>query len=175
MQTWGNGQIILRIQPRNGVLRVPGSALRGRTAPAGLLRRRALSRSSRVDPIDRARSPQARGAVVRRRRRVPALEQLQMELGPERARWSLSRLVTNSKHRERIMERVEFVRRFFPEIESLTIRLGLAQKRGVLGGVARPRAPRHLVSSAPPRLLYGRPRVHNLLQARGWVRRRALL
>ncbi len=38
-----------------------------------------------------------------------------------------------SPHRERILERVEFVRRFFPELDGCTVRLGLAQKPGVLG------------------------------------------
>ena len=56
-----------------------------------------------------------------------------MDLGPARPRWSFSRLVLVSPHRERIKERIEFVRRFFPELDSLTIRVGLAQKRGVLG------------------------------------------
>lgn len=56
-----------------------------------------------------------------------------MDLGPERPRWSLSRLVLRSPHRERILTRLEFVRRFFPEIDSCTVRVGLARKRGVLG------------------------------------------
>jgi hypothetical protein len=56
-----------------------------------------------------------------------------MELGPERPRWSFSRLVLRSPHRERIRERLEFVRRFFPEMDGCTVRVGLAQKRGVLG------------------------------------------
>jgi hypothetical protein len=56
-----------------------------------------------------------------------------MELGPERPRWVFSRLVLASPHRERIQDRLEFVRRFFPEIEGWTIRVGMAKKRGVLG------------------------------------------
>ncbi len=125
-----------------------------------------------MEPIDRVRAPQARGAVVRRRRRAIALEQLRMELGPERARWSFSRLVTNSPHRERILERVEFVRRFFPEIETLTIRLGLAQKRGVLGwGSLDPDRPGIWVR--PRRLEYFTiaHEFTHLLQARGLVPR----
>ena len=76
----------------------------------------------------------ARAVRPRRRGRAPApLEQLALELGPARPRWSLSRLVLRSPHRARILERLEFVRRFFPELEGCTIRIGLAQKRGVLG------------------------------------------
>lgn len=69
----------------------------------------------------------------RARSRRIALEQLAFDLGPDRSRWSLSRLVLRSPHRERILERLEFVRRFFPEMDGSTIRVGLAQKRGVLG------------------------------------------
>jgi hypothetical protein len=72
-------------------------------------------------------------AARRQRRRSVPLEQLAFELGPERPRWSLSRLVLKSPHRQRIIERLEFVRRFFPELEGVTVRVGLAQKRGVLG------------------------------------------
>ena len=61
------------------------------------------------------------------------LEQLAMELGPARPRWTFSRRVIGSPHLNRIRERLEFVRRFFPEIESLTVRVGLAEKRGILG------------------------------------------
>jgi len=56
-----------------------------------------------------------------------------MELGPARPRWTFSRRVLVSPHMNRIRERLEFVRRFFPEIESLTVRVGLAEKRGILG------------------------------------------
>lgn len=56
-----------------------------------------------------------------------------MDLGPERPRWTFSRLVLKSAHHARIVEHLEFARRFFPELEGLTIRIGLAQKRGVLG------------------------------------------
>jgi len=61
------------------------------------------------------------------------LEQLAFELGPQRPAWSFSRLVRVSPHQARIRERVEFVRRFFPELDTCTVRVGLAQKRGVLG------------------------------------------
>lgn len=70
---------------------------------------------------------------ARRRARIVALEQLAFELGPEQRRWSYSRRVLVSPHFARIRERVEFVRRFFPELDGCTIRVGLALKRGVLG------------------------------------------
>ena len=56
-----------------------------------------------------------------------------MDFGPPRPRWDLSRLVEHSPHRPRILERLEFVRRFFPELADGTVRVGLARKRGVLG------------------------------------------
>src|SRR5438093_2859205 len=67
------------------------------------------------------------------RGRVFPLEQLVFELGPERPRWTFSRLALASPHRERIRSRLEFVRRFFPELDGCTVHVGLAQKRGVLG------------------------------------------
>lgn len=70
---------------------------------------------------------------ARRRARIVQLEQLAFELGPEQRRWSYSRRVLASPHLARIRERVEFVRRFFPELDGSTIRVGLAVKRGVLG------------------------------------------
>ncbi len=76
----------------------------------------------------------AASAPPRPRRRGPRLlEQLALDLGPERRRWTLSRRVTASAHRERILEHLEFARRFFPELEGIDIRVGLALKRGVLG------------------------------------------
>jgi hypothetical protein len=66
------------------------------------------------------------------RRRVTPLEQLVLDFGPARPRWELSRLVARSPHRARILERLEFVRRFFPELADGTVRVGLARKRGVL-------------------------------------------
>lgn len=56
-----------------------------------------------------------------------------MDLGPDSRRWDFSRVVLRSPHRSRIRERLEFVRRFFPELDGVTVRVGLAQKRGVLG------------------------------------------
>ena len=69
----------------------------------------------------------------RRARPVLALEQLAFELPPPAPRWSFSRLVLKSPHQARIRERIEFVRRFFPELDNVTIKVGLALKRGVLG------------------------------------------
>lgn len=114
----------------------------------------------------------ANGAGTRRstRRRRVGLEQLAFDLGPERPRWRLSRLVKQSRHRERILERLEFVRRFFPELEDCTIRVGLARKPGVLGwGSLDPEEPGVWVR---PRLLDYFTIAHeftHLLQARGLV------
>ena len=81
----------------------------------------------------RALSVASQPRTVRRRRRIVPLEQIAMDFGPPRPRWDLSRLVERSPHRSRILERLEFVRRFFPELADGTVRVGLAQKRGVLG------------------------------------------
>jgi hypothetical protein len=113
-----------------------------------------------------------RGARTRLRRVPTPLEQLTLELGPERPRWSLSRLVLRSPHRPRILERLEFARRFFPELESCTVRVGLAQKRGILGwGSLDPERPGIWVR---PRRLDTFTIAHeftHLLQARGLVPR----
>src|SRR5262249_22766901 len=71
--------------------------------------------------------------MARRRRRSRPFEQLAMDLGPERPPWRFSRLVLASPHLARIREKLEYVRRFFPEMDDATIRVGLARKRGVLG------------------------------------------
>jgi hypothetical protein len=100
------------------------------------------------------------------------LEQLFMDFGPERPRWTFSRLVQASPHRQRIRERLEFVRRFFPELENMTIHVGLAQKRGVLGwGSLDPDRPGIWVR--PRRLDYFTVahEFTHLLQARGLVPR----
>ena len=105
---------------------------------------------------------------VRRRAAIMPLEQLAMDLGPEQPRWRMTRLVLRSPHRDRILERVEFVRRFFPEIDRCTVTLGLAQKRGVLGwGSLDPERPGIWVR---PRVLHRFTVAHeltHLLQARG--------
>ena len=80
-----------------------------------------------------ALSAASQSRPARRRRRIVPLEQIVMDFGPPRPRWDLSRLVERSPHRSRILERLEFVRRFFPELADGTVRVGLAQKRGVLG------------------------------------------
>jgi len=56
-----------------------------------------------------------------------------MDLGPPRSPWTFSRLVLRSPHRARIRERLEFVRSFFPELDEVTVRVGLVRRRGILG------------------------------------------
>jgi len=105
-----------------------------------------------------------------RRRRVRPLEQLAFELGPARPLWSFSRRVLASPHRARICERLEFVRRFYPELEGITVRVGMALKRGVLGwGSLDPERPGVWVR--PRRLEYFTiaHEFTHLLQARGLV------
>jgi hypothetical protein len=111
--------------------------------------------------------------VVRRRvRRLRPLEQLAFELGPETPRWRFSRLVTASRHAVRIRERLEFVRAFFPELDGITVRVGIALKPGVLGwGSLDPDQPGVWVR---PRRLDHFTIAHeftHLLQARGLVPR----
>lgn len=99
------------------------------TRPARTPRRAAVAEAASGLPQRRASTPSPA-----RRRRVPRpLEQLAFDLGPETPRWRFSRLVEASAHKERIVEHLEFARRFFPEFEGVEIRVGLAQKRGVLG------------------------------------------
>lgn len=113
------------------------------------------------------------------RRRTAPLEQLVLELPRETPRWSLSRLVQRSPHRPRILARLEFVRRFFPEMNGATIRVGLAQKRGVLGwGSLDPERPGLWVRPRITRYFTIAHEFTHLLQARGLPRalrqRRAL-
>ena len=82
-----------------------------------------------IEASDVPRTP----AALEHPRRVVPLEQLALHLACAPSRWSFSRLVLRSPHRARIIERLDFVRRFFPEMNGTTIRVGLAQKRGVLG------------------------------------------
>jgi hypothetical protein len=95
-----------------------------------------------------------------------------MDLGPERPPWRFSRLVVASAHFARIREKLEYVRRFFPELNSITIRVGLARKPGVLGwGSLDPDEPGVWVR---PRRLDAFTIAHeftHLLQARGLVPR----
>jgi hypothetical protein len=91
-----------------------------------------------------------------------------LHLDPRSARWRYSRLVERSRHLARILGRLEFVRRHFPELDGLCIRVGLARKRGVLGwGSLDPREPGIWVR---PRALHFFTIAHeltHLLQARG--------
>lgn len=106
----------------------------------------------------------------RMRRRVRPFEQIALDLGPERPRWRFSRLVERSPHAARIRERIDFVRAFFPELDGVTVRVGLALKRGVLGwGSLDPEQPGIWVR---PRRLDHFTIAHeltHLLQARGLV------
>ena len=86
--------------------------------------------------------------------------------------WRLARTVEQSPHRRRILERLDLVRRYFPELDGVCVRVGLARKRGVLGwGSLDPDAPGIWVR---PRKLDRFTIAHeltHLLQARGLVPR----
>jgi len=80
--------------------------------------------------------------------------------------------VLASPHVRRIRERLEFVRSFFPELDAVTVRVGLARKPGVLGwGSLDPERPGVWVR--PRRLDYFTiaHEFTHLLQARGEVPR----
>ena len=117
--------------------------------------------------IRRAPSPRP---VRRRPPRMKLLEQTVLDLGPERPRWTFSRLVEKSPHKPRMLEYLEFTRKFFPELDGVTIHIGLAQKRGVLGwGSLDPEKPGVWIR---PRRLSHFTIAHeftHLLQARGLV------
>jgi len=103
---------------------------------------------------------------------VRPLEQLALELGPARPRWTFSRRVLASPHRARICERLEFVRRFYPELEGTTVRVGMALKRGVLGwGSLDPERPGVWVRPRQLQLFTIAHEYTHLLQARGLVPR----
>ena len=125
------------------------------------------TRRGAPDPRAAARSRGASRPVTR-----SPLEQLALDLACDPPRWSLSRLVERSPHRPRILERLDFVRRFFPEMNGATIRVGLARKRGVLGwGSLDPEHPGVWVR---PRLTHFFTIAHeftHLLQARRLVPR----
>jgi hypothetical protein len=120
----------------------------------------------------RTGTPAVPGGPRRRVSRLRALEQLTFDLGTPRPRWTFSRLVLASPHARRIRERLEFVRGFFPELDAVTVRVGLARKPGVLGwGSLDPDAPGVWVR---PRRLDHFTIAHeltHLLQARGLVPR----
>src|SRR5262249_38136924 len=112
------------------------------------------------------------GVPVRRRRMPRLLEQLSLGLDPVRPRWTLSRLVERSAHRARILEHLEFARKFYPELEGVSIRIGLAQKRGVLGwGSLDPERPGIWVRPRRLQLFTIAHEFTHLLQARGIVPR----
>ncbi|MBI1795858.1 MAG: hypothetical protein HYR74_02290 [Candidatus Eisenbacteria bacterium] len=95
-----------------------------------------------------------------------------MDLDAPAPRWRFSRPALRSAHLERIRERLEFVRGFFPELDGITIRVGLAQKRGVLGWGSLDAA--HPGVWVRPRRLDAFTIAHeftHLLQARGLVPR----
>jgi len=138
--------------------------------------RRELSLASRRPaahaPHRAAAAAEALPAVRARRPSARPLEQLKLELGPARPRWRLSRLVEASAHRERILEHLEFARTFFPELEGLDVRVGLAQKRGVLGwGSLDPERPGVWVRPRRLQLFTIAHEFTHLLQARGLVPR----
>jgi hypothetical protein len=118
------------------------------------------------------RSQGSRAAArPRRRRRVPApLEQLALELGKDAPPWTYSRLIRNSRHQPRILEKLEYVRRFFPELDGVTVYVGQAIRRDVLGwGSMDPARPGIWVR--PVKLAYFTiaHELTHLLQARGLV------
>ncbi len=108
----------------------------------------------------------------RRRRKPVLLEQTALDLGPECPRWTFSRLAANSPHHARILEYIEATRRHFPELDGVTIRVGLAQKRGVLGwGSMDPERPGIWVRPRRLQLFTVAHEMTHLLQARGLVPR----
>jgi len=112
----------------------------------------------------------SRAARPRRRRAVVPLEQLSLELASNAPRWTFSRLIVRSRHHARIVERLEFVRRFFPELDGITVHVGQALKRNVLGwGSLDPERPGIWVR--PMRLAYFTiaHEMTHLLQARQLV------
>src|SRR5262245_10011066 len=115
---------------------------------------------------------QPSGSQKKGKRAPKLLEQLSLDLGPDRPRWTPSRLVKASPHRERILEYLEFARKFFPELEGVNIRVGLAQKRGVLGwGSLDPERPGVWVRPRQLQLFTIAHEYTHLLQARGLVPR----
>ena len=150
----------------------PGQRKRGaETRGPGLERSAACARTRSV-PSPRRASPRAAVAPARARPQRGPFPQLALDFGPERPRWTFSRLARRSPHHARIVERLELVRRFFPELEDCSIHVGLAQKRGVLGwGSLDPERPGIWVR---PRRLDRFTIAHeftHLLQARGLVPR----
>ena len=145
-------------------------SLAGRVRPVRAPRRATAAVTVAAEPLLPYRLPS--GTVRGKRRGARTLEQLSLDLGPDRPRWKLSRLVEASAHRERILEYLEFTRRFFPELEGLNIRVGLAQKRGVLGwGSLDPARPGIWVRPRWLQLFTVAHEFTHLLQARNLVPR----
>lgn len=100
------------------------------------------------------------------------MEQLAIAFAPVPSRWRFSKPALASPHLPRIRERLEFVRGFFPELDGITVRVGLVRKPGVLGwGSLDPDQPGVWVR---PRRLDAFTIAHeltHLLQARGLVPR----
>ena len=95
---------------------------------------------------------------------------LVLDLASGAPRWTFSRLIQRSPHQPRIVERLEYVRRFFPELDGITVHVGQAIRRDVLGwGSMDPARPGIWVR--PRRLAYFTiaHELTHLLQARGLV------
>ena len=160
---------LLRMLSRRKLERVRRELSLADAARPGRVGRRATAVA--LTGTDQAPYRQPSGSA-RRRRNPKLLEQLTLDLGPERPRWTPSRLVQASPHRERILEYLEFARRFFPELEGVNIRVGLAQKRGVLGwGSLDPERPGVWVRPRQLQLFTIAHEYTHLLQARGLVPR----
>jgi len=160
---------LLRMLSRRKLERVRRELSLADAARPGRVGRRATAVA--LTGTDQAPYRQPSGSA-RRRRNPKLLEQLTLDLGPERPRWTPSRLVQASPHRERILEYLEFARRFFPEREGVNIRVGLAQKRGVLGwGSLDPERPGVWVRPRQLQLFTIAHEYTHLLQARGLVPR----
>ena len=141
-------------------------SLAGGTRPSGAPHRAAATALAEPSAGRAERRPRVR------RRGQRLLQQLTLDLGPDRPRWSLSRLVEASAHRERILEHLEFARKFFPELEGVNVRVGLAQKRGVLGWASLdPDQPGVWVRPRRLQLFTIAHEFTHLLQARGLVPR----
>ena len=160
---------LLRMLSRRKLERVRRELSLADAARPGRVGRRATAVA--LTGTDQAPYRQPSGSA-RRRRNPKLLEQLTLDLGAERPRWTPSRLVQASPHRERILEYLEFARRFFPELEGVNIRVGLAQKRGVLGwGSLDPERPGVWVRPRQLQLFTIAHEYTHLLQARGLVPR----
>lgn len=120
----------------------------------------------------RRRRPSAPTPVRRKRPRIRLLEQTVLDLGPVRPRWTFSRLAEKTPHKARMLEHLEFTRKFFPELDGVTIHVGLAQKRGVLGwGSLDPDRPGVWIRPRRLSLFTIAHEFTHLLQARGLVPR----